>query len=162
MTNGMHTRAELVARVNALVWEGLYIYEDIAADFDEAIDEINAELNSTFPSFSEVMTLNDSTYSRIVDTVVTPYFPNKYMTNFVVNFVVAAVFRREAEFGNEYYTAVAQADKWLGNMFRDHFSKVPTEFQDTESGMIEMNPESEAVEDPLYPLDGTVDPLDQL
>ena len=146
----MLKRSEIVERVNALVWEGLYTFDDIASDFDDAIAEINAELNATFPMMSEVLTDDDATYSRDVTvdevTTDTPYFPEVYLRNFVVNFVVAAIFRREAEFGAEYYTAKENQDKWLGNMFRDYFSKVPEEFQDTESGMIEINPNTVEIE----------------
>lgn len=158
----MHTRAELVARINKLIWEGLYTFGDLDMDFEEAIEEINVELNAKFPSFTSIMTENNSTYSREVDGTVTPYFPNKYMIGFVINYVVANVFRREAEFGNEYQVAVMERDKWLSNMFRDHFGLVPTDLQDTESGTLLINEgyDEDKYEENLEDL-GVINPLDQ-
>lgn len=154
-------RSELVAKVNEQLWEGLYLYADMEEEFDEAIDEMNAELNSTYPAFGDVMTTDESTYSRLVDGVDTPYIPVKYIRNFVVPFVVAAIFRREAEFGNEYYSAKEKYEKWLGNMFRDFYTQIPVEFQEVEAGAIQVQrnamdvevDDTEAILNPINPLD---------
>ncbi len=155
----MIKRSELVAKINEQLWEGLYLYVDMEEEFDEAIDEINVELSANYPTFSEIMTEDDSTYSRVVDEVDTEYIPEKYIKNFIVPFVIAAIFRREAEFGNEYYTAKEKADKWINNMFRDFYTLVPEEFQMIESGVFQINQNavSTDTEDAILP---RINPLD--
>lgn len=155
----MLKRSELVAKVNEQLWEGLYLYTDMEEEFDEAIDEINAGLDSNFPDFSEVMTEDDSTYSRDVDGIETLYFPEKYLRNLVVPFVVAAIFRREAEFGNEYFTANEKAVKWMANMFNNFYTLVPEEFRVIESGTFQMNPHAVEPDEDLVLL-ARLNPLD--
>ena len=140
-------QSEMVTRVNQLMYEGLYTFTEIKFDFDDAITFINDSMNTLFPNMSD-MGNEDSEYTYDVPTVIdgievnvpTPVFPERYMREVVINFVVASLFRREGEFGNEFYMAQENYLSGIDKMFRDFFEKVPTQFQDTEGGFIVINP----------------------
>lgn len=147
-------QSEMVTRVNQLMYEGLYTFTEIKFDFDDAISFINEHMNSSFPNMSGMGDEN-SEYTYDVTTIVdevevvtpTPVFPENYMREVVINFVVASLFRREGEFGNEFYMAQESYLKGIDRMFRDFFEKVPTQFQDTEGGFIVINPSAVIEED---------------
>lgn len=143
----MLKRADIVDRVNQKLYEGMYNYTDIKEEFDDAIIYINNTLHSKFPMFSEVMVDDQSTYSyEDKDGLKAPYFPEKYMRTVVIEYVVAQLFRREAEFSNEYTTAMQAFERNLDAMFRDFYEHVPEEFIDESTGMIIVNPE-EVIDD---------------
>lgn len=62
----MYTRQQLVTRVNSLIYEGLYSWEDMKWEFDKAIAELNTTLVSTYPDFTSVLEFDTSKYSRTV------------------------------------------------------------------------------------------------
>lgn len=62
----MYTRQQLVTRVNSLMYEGLYSWEDMKWEFDKAIAELNTTLVSTYPDFTTTLEFETSKYSRTV------------------------------------------------------------------------------------------------
>ena len=62
----MYTRQQLVTRVNSLMYEGLYSWEDMKWEFDKAIAELNTTLVSLYPDFTSVMGFETSKYSRTI------------------------------------------------------------------------------------------------
>lgn len=156
------TKAKLVARINTLVGDGLFTYDDIEMDIDGAIDEINDTLNANFPPMSEVFDsrtdddyLYEYTYEDADGNTVTesrPIFPEKYQRKIVVNYVVSQLFRRDLEFGPEYQTAKNEVSNGLMTMFRDHFTKIPERFLADEAGGVFMtNPNATDDEDDSLP-----------
>lgn len=148
-------QSDMVTRVNQLVYEGLYTFDEIKFDFDDAIGYINENMHTSFPNMSDLMADTDSEYTYDVPTVVdgvevnvaTSIFPEVYEREIVINFVVASLFRREGEFGNEYYMAIELYTKGMARMFRDYFEKVPTQFKDSNTGFIAINPDAVVEED---------------
>lgn len=123
------TKDKFVEKVNKLSYEGLYSFEDLEYAFDEAIDEINIVMNSSYPRISDYCDTDDKDYDC---------FPEKYQ-DIVINFAVAEMFRIEGEFGNEYFIAEEKAKKKLDAMFRDYFSLVPESYQAVDEGMLTLD-----------------------
>ena len=136
------TRDQIVGRINQKMYEGLYTFEDIKYDLDDAIIVINNTLNTKFPMISDKLTEPSSEYVYYDEEEEKdkPIFPDKYMNTVVVEFVVAALFRREGEFGNEFNTATGAHERAISAMFRDYFDQVPEEFIDDETGVMPINP----------------------
>lgn len=145
----MLSAQDLVDRVNHFMYDELYSYDDLKYTFDDAIDFINNHLISNFPPMTEIIDEKDlsTTYSyeHVIDedteeTETRPIIPDKYMRQVFIPFVVEEMFRREGEFGNEYQMAVHKRTQGMDIMFRDHFHKIPEEFQaDEDQGMIIMD-----------------------
>lgn len=136
------TRFEIVKRVNQKMYEGMYHFEDIKYDLDDAIIIINNTLNSKYPMMSEVLEHDNSEYTYYDEEIEQdlPIFPEQYINNVVIEHVVGALFRREGEFGNEYTTALGAHERGLSAMFRDMYDKVPENFIDEDTGVIPVNP----------------------
>lgn len=135
------TRDEIVQRINKKVYEGLYSFDDIKYDLDDAIITINNQMHTKYPMMSEVLTSLESEYEyENEDEEIVPIFPYKYINNVVIEFVVAALFRREGEFGNEYNTAIGAYERGINAMFRELYNKVPEEFIDDANGIIPIMP----------------------
>lgn len=145
------TREDMVLRINQLVYEGLYTFEEIKFDGDDAIGFINENMNTTFPNISTNMLADGSgyLYNVIVDEldVATDVFPEVYMREIVINHIVASLFRREGEFGNEYFMAKEAYEKGMDRMFRDYFESVPDVFKDSETGFMAINQSAVVEED---------------
>lgn len=62
-------RHQIVERVNQLLGNENYGYEDMMYDLDEAIYSINNVLSSTYPVMSEVLTYDHSKYYREIREV---------------------------------------------------------------------------------------------
>lgn len=125
-------KAHIVKRINEKMFEGLYSYEDMKYELDDAIILINNTMHSKFPFMSEFF---EATPEGNYD-----FFPEEYIRSVVIEYVVSALYRREGEFSNEFNTAVGAYNRGLEVMFRDHYHRVPEEYLDQEVGVIAMNP----------------------
>ena len=136
------TRSEIVKRVNQKMYEGMYHYEDIKYDLDDAIIIINNTLHTKYPMMSDKLEHDDSEYIYHDEESGQdlPIFPEQYINSVVIEYVVSALFRREGEFGNEYNTALGAHERGLSAMFRDLYDNVPDEFIEESMGVIAVNP----------------------
>ena len=121
------------------------VYNQLAPFFDEVIDDINTQLNSTFPAFTEIDL--DTLSPGEVDY---NYFPDKYLRS-VVAIGAACKFYTMDEEGistaDQYYTKYQQN---LFYMLRDYIDQVPEEYQSDSKGSVVISMESNVEPLPIY------------
>ena len=126
---------------------------------DQVIDDINDELQAKYPVFSDwadyVAAYNllhaDAPKSALVYDVI----PDKYLRK-VVALGTALYFYTADEEGEQIALDYQQKyNRALFHMIRDYHCQVPTEFQDTEGGYIDMTFEQESSD--INPRGVTVD-----
>lgn len=124
--------ANIVTLVNRKLANELLSQTELLIYMDSVIDDINSQLNSTFPTFTEVITeegINDPDYQ---------YIPDKYLRSVVV--VGAAVKYYEAdEEGNPSATSYVQDYRQqLFYMLRDFSFSIPQEYRAENQGFIQL------------------------
>ena len=120
------TRQENQRRVNMLLaGEQLSITEMIPF-LDQAIDDINSQLSSTYPAFSE-LDINFTEYR---------YFPERYMRSVVCLGAAVYFYKMDEEGGNAPPGYNYQYADALFHMLRDYASQVPDEYQQDNTGYI--------------------------
>lgn len=99
-----------------------HTYTQLVPHLDAAIDAINAQLNSTFPAFSELpvgTAVYDMFPDRYIRTVVIPGAANDYFTTDEEGLAVSPEFAMQFQNG-------------LFLMVRDYFSLVPAQYKPAE------------------------------
>ena len=122
---------DIVKRTNKYLAGEQLTYAKLLPFLDDAIDDINTHLNSTFPSFSDLNVTNS-------DMAVAEYnfFPDKYIRT-VVTLGAAHYFYEMDEEGNTY--DMSYADRYERNLFymvRDYIEQVPEQYLDDETGSV--------------------------
>ena len=132
---------DIVKRTNKLLAGEQLIYQKLVPFFDQVIDDINSELNATYPSFSsldyDMLYPENAEYS---------YFPDKYVRS-VVALGAAYYFYVMDEEGIE--TATKYEQMYRTNLFymvRDYIEQVPRFYQADNSGSVRVD------EDYFYPV----------
>lgn len=125
--------ANIVTLVNRKLANELLSQTELLMHMDSVIDDINSQLNSTFPTFSEVIAeegVNNPDYQAI---------PDKYLRSVVV--VGSAVKYYEAdEEGNQSALSFVQDYKQqLFYMLRDFSFSIPEEYRASNQGFIELD-----------------------
>lgn len=116
---------KIVDRINDPYLAGeLCSYAQLIAHMDEVIDDINAQLNSTYPTFTE---------SELSVTDNYDYFPDRYIRNVVCLGAALKYFTADEEgvtnsraYGEQYYIN-------LYLMVRDYLAAVPEEYQNEDT-----------------------------
>lgn len=123
----------IVRRVNKQLAGEQLVYSQLEDFLDSTIDDINAALNSTFPTFSE---LNDN-LEYTGDTEY-DYFPEKYIRTVVIPGAAYKFYIMDEEgmvtaeqFSYDYQQA-------LFMMQRDYMDLVPEEYRSESSGSIRL------------------------
>lgn len=125
---------DIVALVNQKLAGELLTYSELKPHLDSTIDDINTQLNSKYPAFSEL------------DSIVTEYtaFPDKFIRQVVVP-GAAWYFYTTDEEGSAAAPQYAQDyQRGLFTMLRDMLYGVPTEYQvDTMQGSAQFTDEAD-------------------
>ena len=129
---------DIVARVNSKLAGERLTYDKLKFILDEVIDDINSDLNATFPAFSE-LDLSVSAYTAL---------PDKYIRSVVVTGAVHKYFVQDEE-GLD--VAPAFLADYIMNRFlmvRDYHILVPAEYRasNTVEGMLQFNEAQPQVE----------------
>lgn len=123
---------EITRRLNKKLADEMLSYQDVVYLLDHAVDDINDELFSTFPVFSELAVGSDE-YTA---------FPDKYIRKVVIP-GAAYYFYTEDEEGErvagEFYLNYRDE---LFKMSRDYMELVPDEYQNNEGGYVEFDEET--------------------
>lgn len=113
----------IVTQINRLLADELYPYSKLEQFMDQVIDDINDELSTDFPVFSEVMASTSETDPDY------DYFPDRYIRSVVIKGSAYKFYVQDEEgidtaqrYGAEYFNA-------LFLMLRDYSSEVPEEYQ---------------------------------
>lgn len=124
--------SKIVALINKHLADELLTPTELLGYMDRVIDDINTRLNSTFPTFTEVIEsaggVSDPEYN---------YFPDKYIRSVVIVGTAFKFYVTDEE-GNQ--TALQYQADYTQNLFymeRDYSFSVPVEFQATEQGFVE-------------------------
>lgn len=140
------TREEIKNRINKLMFNELYTFDDIKDDLDDAIIQINSKLHSKFPMMSTILTDKDSEYKytpeasdEVPNPQPTEIFPEIYIRSVVINYAVASLFAQQDEFSNAYINAQNKFENGLDNMFRDYYENIPEVFVDDDGGYMELD-----------------------
>lgn len=134
----------IVKRVNRLLAGEQLVYSRLEEFLDSTVDDINAKLNSTFPTFSELNIeaefAGDSEYD---------YFPEKYIRSVVIPGAAYKFYIMDEEgiataeqFGYDY-------DKGLFMMQRDYIEQVPEEYQSESRGSVVIHEDFSAMPTPF-------------
>ena len=123
--------SEIIKRVNEKLAGETLLYSQLEVFLDEVVDDINAKLNSKFPSFSTVYTAD-----ALKNDVGYDYFPEKYIRSVVVTGAAYKFFCTDEE---GLPTAQQYAFDYNTNLFimeRDYSNQVPEEYQASEQGYL--------------------------
>ena len=123
----------ITKRVNLMLANETLRYKDIEHILDRVMDEVNEELNSTYPVFSEFMFEEKDNYEANYH-----YIPDKYIRNVIIP-GVAYYFYQEDEEGEAAAGSFNQSYRSAMWKFkRDFIMKVPAEYQSDKEGYVEM------------------------
>lgn len=125
------TIQKIVDAVNEKLGGELLTYEEMKIHLDAVIDDINAQLNSCFPAFSD-FTLTDypDRYPNY------DFFPDKYIRSVVI---VGAAYQFYTTDEEGISTATAYQYEYERNKFymvRDYINLIPEEYQCDNQGFV--------------------------
>ena len=130
----MHIQV-LVNLINHKLADELLSQTQLLMHMDSVIDDINAQLNSTFPTFSEVIQkegVNNPDYQ---------YIPDKYLRSVVVVGAANKYYEIDEE-GNATAQLFAQEYRQqLFYMLRDFSMSIPEEYRAKDQGIIGLSDE---------------------
>ena len=112
---------DIVNRVNTLLAGERHSLFELTPFLDNVIDDINAQLNSTFPAFSEI-SQGKAEYD---------YFPDRYIRSVVCVGAAWYYYTTDEEGISSAPQYLQDYDRGLFNMLRDYFNLVPEEYQET-------------------------------
>lgn len=113
---------DIAKRVNKLLAGERLPYSQLVDHLDRTIDDINSQLNSTFPAFSEIPD-GKAEYD---------YFPDKYIRSVVCVGAAWYYFTSDEEGISTAPQYLMDYDRGLFVMIRDYFNAVPIEYQATD------------------------------
>lgn len=138
----------IVKRINKLLADEQLVYSQLEPYLDEVIDDINKNLNSAFPAFSEV----EKDILHVLDTNYN-FIPDRYIRSVVCKGAAYKFYIMDEE-GSP--TAEQYGQDYLTNLFymtRDYIEQVPVEFQDPSTGSLLINVDGAASSQNPFPLD---------
>ena len=116
---------EIVSRINGKLAGELLNYSELKPYMDSVIDDINTQLNSKYPAFSE-LEVSATEYTA---------FPDRYIRQVVIPGAAWYYFVADEEGNPTALQYQADYQKNLWTMFRDMLYGVPPEYQvDTMQG----------------------------
>jgi len=120
------TLEKILDRTNRKLAGEMLQYSEIVDLLDDVVDEINEDLNSIFPVFSDLEQGAD-TYA---------YIPDKYIRSVIIPGVAFKYFVQDEEgerVASEYYSDYSKA---RATMVRDYIELVPEEFKSENAGYV--------------------------
>lgn len=122
----------IIKNININLAGEMLRYNDLEPFLDRVIDEINENLNSTYPSFSEFVTSDevrgDANYNL---------FPDRFIRSVVVPGVCYYYYQSDEEGEPSANSFGGMYRQNLFKMTRDFIMKVPIEYQSNAEGYVE-------------------------
>lgn len=109
----------ITKHINTLLAGERHAYHQLEVYLDKAIDDINSQLNSTFPAFSEIPE-GKAEYD---------YFPDRYIRSVVCVGAAWYYYTTDEEGISTAPQYQLEYDRGLFIMLRDYFNLVPPEYQ---------------------------------
>lgn len=128
--------ATLIDRINKKLAGELLDYEELKVHLDSVIDDINSQLNATFPVFSE---FTPTAYPQLFPDY--NFFPEKYLRSVVVPGAAFKFYITDEEGAEAAPKYDMEYSKALFLMMRDYSNSVPTQYQAVDTGYL-VNEES--------------------
>lgn len=110
----------IVAQLNAALAGERHSFNQLVQYLDKTIDDINRQLGSTYPVFSEITT---DEYTL---------FPDSYIRTVVIPGAAWYYFTADEEGISTAEQYAADYERGLFFMLRDHFNNVPAQYQVTD------------------------------
>lgn len=127
---------DLVRNINHKLADEMLSQTSLLMFMDSVVDDINARLNSTFPTFSEVIKANDGISNPDYQA-----FPDKYQRSVVIVGTASKYYETDEE-GNQSAQSFAQDyQQQLFYMLRDYSFNVPPEYRAKDQGFIALSDE---------------------
>jgi hypothetical protein len=117
------TLKAITDRINKRLAGEMYSYNELIPYLDDVIDDINAQLNTIYPAFSELPS----------GTTEYTCFPDRYIRNVVC---LGAAFKFYVTDEEGISSANAYRDDYSANLFlmiRDYLASVPTEYKNVDT-----------------------------
>lgn len=114
---------------------------------DRVIDDINARLNTVFPTFTEFKEANSNVTNNLLDYNV---IPDKYIRTVVIPGTAYKYYTTDEEGG---YAAPKYADDYetgLFYMLRDYSFSVPAEYRADDQGFVSLDVDEVGLDNPFY------------
>lgn len=127
--------ANLVQLVNRKLANELLSETELLIYMDSTIDDINANLNTTFPTFSEVIAqagVNNPDYQAI---------PNRYLRSVVIVGTAVKYYEADEEGNQSAISFVQDYRQQLFYMLRDYSFNVPAEYRAENQGFVNLSDE---------------------
>lgn len=126
----------LVRLVNHKLANELLSETELLMYMDSVIDDINAQLNAVFPTFSEVIAeegINNPDYQAI---------PDKYLRSVVIVGAAVKFYEADEEGNQTAITFVQDYKQQLFYMLRDYSYNIPEEYKAETQGFLALDEES--------------------
>jgi len=123
----------IVATINKQLAGEMLRYDELEPFLDATIDDINARLSATFPTFSEWVFNHDMQYDGNYNV-----FPDKYIRSVVIKGAAYKWYIADEEGENASGAFGADYQAALFLMQRDYTVNVPEEYQENKAGYAEM------------------------
>ena len=114
---------------------------------DRVIDDINARLNTVFPTFTEFKEANANVSNNLLDYNV---IPDKYIRTVVIPGTAYKYYTTDEEGG---YAAPKYSDDYetgLFYMLRDYSFSVPAEYRADDQGFVSLDIDEVGLDNPFY------------
>lgn len=126
----------IIKNVNTLLAGEMLRYRDLEIHLDRVIDEINSDLQSTYPVISEFIASDEAGMDANYNL-----FPDKYIRSVVIPGVAYYYYQmdEEGEQAANGFLATYRAN--LFKMVRDYIIHVPEKYQANDEGYVEFSQE---------------------
>ena len=122
---------KIVDAINNKLAGELLTYEELEIFMDETIDDINAQLNSKYPAFSE---FTAEAYPERYPNY--NFFPERYVRTVVIPGSAFKFYAMDEEGGQSAPQYIQDYDQGLFYMLRDYSDQVPEEFKAEYTGSV--------------------------
>lgn len=118
------TLVTILSKLNSALAGELLTYQDVEPLLDEVVDDINAKLNSEYPTFSECKRANKG-----APVLEYNYIPDRYIRSVIITGAAYKFYVMDEEGIDTATTYGARYEKALFEMLRDFGDLVPKEYE---------------------------------
>jgi len=124
-------RKKLIAELNRLTQRHNLKWDDVKADGDKAVRQINSLLGASFPPLTERLLSDESVYVDRVDGVDVPIIAEGYFDTVVIPFICLEVLARDEEFTTIFQKYQQDLMQGKFQMFSSEFNHIPDRYKRT-------------------------------
>lgn len=131
--------ANVISLIQKHLGDELVTESEMYAYIDRVIDDINVQLNTCFPTFTEYSVANDYLSSTLLDYTC---IPDKYIRTVIIPGAACKYYTTDEE--GSYAAPKYEEDyrQGLFYMLRDYSFRVPEEYREEEQGFVDVETET--------------------